>query len=179
MSCVRIRRCMSHERRRRRRDLRRRVPGHRSRADRPAWSGCGECRQNRRRRRSGPVHLCLPRRGRVRSARDARPDSAVSVSVPVVMLPTSRRSGSALLAATRRIAARLPGLADSSGDFRRARVTTRRSVGRRAPYSRRRGLPMWPRRCSAAPRRMAWHGRGMAVLGPLHPNDPGQCSAGP
>ena len=29
--------------------------------------------------------------------------------VPVVMLPTSRRSGSALLAATRRIAARLPG----------------------------------------------------------------------
>ncbi len=98
--------------------------------------------------------------------------------VPVVMLPTSRRSGSALLAATRRIAARLPGparqreISAAPRSYHPAQCWSPCSV--RPP----RRPPMWPRRCGARTSRMAWHGRGWPCWSAPPENDPGRAPPG-
>ena len=84
---------LAGERERRRRHLRRRVPGHRPGAGRAARAARRRRRRAGRGRRPRPVDLRLPRRRRVGDPRRRRRASAAATPVPVVALRRRRRSG--------------------------------------------------------------------------------------
>ena len=148
----------------------RRVPGHRSRRR----SGC--CRRSPATAATWwpsatPTRASTPSGAPTCAAsstcRDAFP-TADGRPAPVVELRTCRRSGPALLAASRSVARRLPA-GRLSPSFRELRARPRRRAvpagSRSCSRPRRRGRPRWsPTSCGGPTCTTAWPGRDMAVL---------------